>query len=321
MMELNLTSILCVPIRTQNRIFGILYLDSDIASHRYSQDDMLLAAAAGNSAGLALENARIHRSLLEKDRIEREIAHAWTIQEGFLFRDWPEDDPRFQVFGKTQPAQTVGGDFYDFVRLGPHSVGMIIGDVSGKGVPAALTMAQLLAEFRLSASESSSPAEVLGRLNDRFVERSRRGTFCTVSYLKLDLDSGALVGASAGHHPALLVAGERVEALVEASGPPIGILPGLVFEDATVEVEPEQTLVLYTDGIIEARADVTIGSATGSPPEYQLERLTARAGAVHDRAPRELIDAVMDDVHEFCYPLRPHDDCTLIALRYRGRRT
>jgi serine phosphatase RsbU (regulator of sigma subunit) len=319
MMELNLTSILCVPIRTQSRILGILYLDTDIANYRYSQDDMLLAAAAGNSAGLALENARIHRSLLEKDRIDREIAHAWTIQEGFLIRDWGSDDQRFEVFGKTQPAKTVGGDFYDFVRLGDDSVGLLIGDVSGKGVPAALTMAQLLAEFRLFASDTNSPAEVLERLNERFAERSRRGTFCTMSYIRIDLGSGALVGASAGHHAALVIAGDRADTVVAASGPPIGILPGLAWSDETARLAPGQSLLLYTDGITEARSEATLGPTELAPPEYQLERLQRRVQAAHECCPRDLIDAVMDDVHRFCYPQRPHDDCTMIALRYRDR--
>ena len=149
---LRLTSILCVPIKTQREVFGILYIDTDVADHEYTQDDTLLAAAAGNSAGLALENASIHRDLLEKQRVEHDIEAAWTIQESFLVSDWPTDDPRLEVYGLTRPARVVGGDFYDFARLDEDHIGLLIGDVSGKGVPAALTMALLLAEFRLCAT-------------------------------------------------------------------------------------------------------------------------------------------------------------------------
>jgi len=99
---LRLTSILCVPIRTQNSVLGILYMDTDIADHEYTDDDLLLAAAAGNSAGLALENARNHQALLDKQRIEQDIEAAWTIQESFLVSDWPTDDRRFEVYGVTR---------------------------------------------------------------------------------------------------------------------------------------------------------------------------------------------------------------------------
>jgi len=107
---LRLTSILCVPIRTQNSVLGILYMDTDIADHEYTDDDLLLAAAAGNSAGLALENARNHRALLDKQRIEQDIEAAWTIQESFLVSDWPTDDRRFEVYGVTQPAKGVSSN-------------------------------------------------------------------------------------------------------------------------------------------------------------------------------------------------------------------
>ena len=224
---LKLTSILCVPIRTQDEILGILYMDSDVADHGYTEDDLLLAAAVGNSAGLALKNAQNHQDLLEKQRMEQDIEAAGTIQAGFLVSDWPHDDPRFEVFGTTRPARVVGGDFYDFARLDEHRLGMLIGDVSGKGVPAALTMAQLLAEFRLSAPGVSSPAELLAKLNEGLVSRSRRGMFCTTAVLAIDLRDGRILGANAGHHPMLVVSEDRIASVLEPSGPPIGVVAGI----------------------------------------------------------------------------------------------
>jgi serine phosphatase RsbU (regulator of sigma subunit) len=315
--SLNLTSILCVPIRTWNNILGILYIDTDIAGHSYTDDDLLLAAAAGNSAGLALENARIHQSLLESHRVEQEIADAWTIQESFLIKDWPTDDPRYEVYGETRPARTVGGDFYDFVRRDNDAVGVLIGDVSGKGVPAALMMAQLLAEFRQLAQERESPAEVLRGLNDSLVARSRRGRFCTISYVTIDLRSGEMVGASAGHHPTLLLSGERTTVMFEASGPPIGVVPDARWENRMVTIRSGETILLYTDGIMEARAGVAEDPSGEVVPEYEFERLERVARARSDCAPRGLIDAIMGDVVEYCAPLSPHDDCTMIALRFQ----
>jgi len=315
---LKLTSILCVPIRTRSAIYGILYIDTDLADHDYSEDDMLLAAAAGNSAGLALENARIHRDLLDRQRIDQDIEAAWTIQESFLVNDWRMDDPRLEVYGLTRPAKVVGGDFYDFARLDEDHVGLLIGDVSGKGVPAALTMALLLAEFRLCATDAESTAEVMRRLNARMVGRSRRGTFCTAALVALNLRTGTLMAANAGHHPVLRISPGRVSTLLPASGPPLGILEGADWSDESAVVEPGETLLLYTDGIVEARNGELESAGSREVEEYGLEGLERVAGRSVDLSPKELVEAVLADVDRHCEPLLPHDDCTMIALKYHG---
>jgi sigma-B regulation protein RsbU (phosphoserine phosphatase) len=315
---LNLTSILCVPIRTQNDILGILYMDTDVADHEYTNDDLLLAAAAGNSAGLALENARNHQMLLEKQRMEQDIEAAWNIQSGFLVSDWPTDDPRFEVFGTTVPAKVVGGDFYDFARIDENRLGLLIGDVSGKGVPAALTMAQLLAEFRLRAPGVKSPGELLAALNEGLVKRSQRGMFCTVAVVAVDLRDGRFLGANAGHHPMLVASEDRILNILEASGPPIGVVPGVSWEDETGTIEAGQTLLFYTDGIVEARSGGTRAPGAVPQAEYGLKRVERVVRERYPTSPRQLIDFIVGDVQDFCSPMAPHDDCTLIALRYKG---
>jgi sigma-B regulation protein RsbU (phosphoserine phosphatase) len=315
---LNLTSILCVPIRTQNEILGILYMDSDVANHGYTNDDLLLAAAAGNSAGLALENARNHQVLLEKQRMEQDIEAAWNIQAGFLVSDWPTDDPRFEVYGTMIPAKVVGGDFYDFARLDESRLGMLIGDVSGKGVPAALTMAQLLTEFRLGAPGVKSPAELLAQLNEGLVERSQRGMFCTVAVVAIDLRDGRMIGANAGHHPMVVVSEDRTATLLEASGPPIGVVPEISWQDETATISPGETVMFYTDGIVEARSGATRIPGTTPEGEYGMSRLERAVRERYPSSPRQLVEAVVNDVHDYCAPMSPHDDCTMIALRYKG---
>jgi len=315
---LKLTSILCVPIRTQNAIRGILYIDTDLADHEYSEDDMLLAAAAGNSAGLALENARIHKDLLDRQRVDQDIEAAWTIQEGFLVRDWPTDDPRLEVYGLTRPAKIVGGDFYDFARLDEDHIGLLIGDVSGKGVPAALTMALLLAEFRLCATGAESTAEVMRRLNERMVARSRRGTFCTAALVALNLSDGHLMAANAGHHPVARISPDGVSTCLPASGPPVGILEGVDWSDEESVVHPGETLLLYTDGITEARDGSADSESIREDDEYGFAGVERVARQRPERSPRSLIEAVLADVDRYCSPMAPHDDCTMIALKYNG---
>ena len=317
---LKLRSIVCVPLRAKLGILGILYIDSDRPNQTYTEEDMLLATSVGCSAGLALENARMHRQILDKHRMEQEIATAWTIQEGFLVKDWPNTDPRFEVYGEMHPAKVVGGDFYDVVSPGPGLVGILIGDVSGKGVPAALTMAQLLAEFRLRARESRSPAEVLSALNAGLYQRSQRGIFCTMAYFVLDLASGTALYANAGHLPAVRLGGEGTELFGEASGPPLGVLPEAAWADTPVRLGQGDLVLLYTDGILEARRGPSYEGETISGPveEFQSERLCRAAGEAAGQPPRGVIEAVLGAVREYSAPLAPHDDCTLISVRYVG---
>lgn len=315
-MQLDLRSIVCVPLRAKKGILGILYIDSNRPGTHYSHEDLLLASAVGNSAGLALENAQMHGELLDKQRIEQEIATAWTIQEGFLVKDWPSAERRFQVYGETRPAKTVGGDFYDFVQPRQGVVGILVGDVSGKGVPAALTMAQLLAQFRLHARDLASPAEVLARLNHDLAARSRRGLFCSVCYLTLDLDSGVVTAANAGHPPVVQVGATGITAFGEASGPPLGILPEMTWSDTAHTIQPGDAVLLYSDGIIEARGNPPQHEGSEGYPEYGEAGLQAFAASLAGRSPRMMLDAIYQDVQRFCAPGVPHDDCTMIALRY-----
>lgn len=319
--SLDLRSILCVPVRGKFDVLAILYMDTDRAGSGYTRDDLLLATAVGNSAGLAIENASMHRQVLEKQRIEQEIEYAWTIQEGFLVKDWPDEPPGHDVYAEMRPAKTVGGDFYDYIVPRPGVVGILVGDVSGKGMSAALTMAQLLAEFRIHARASESPAEVLRALNSELAPRSQRGTFCTLAYLTLELDTGRLVAANAGHLPAIRIGAREAELIADPSGPPAGILQDADWHDDEYVLERGETIALYTDGVIEARSMSTRHGAAGlaQPVEYGIEALTRIAAAHYGRPARLLVGAVMDEVRRFCEPIAPHDDCTIIALRYLGK--
>lgn len=316
-MSLKLRSIICVPLRGKFGIFGILYVDTDRVGHQYSHEDMLLTTAVGNSAGLALENAMMHREILEKQRTDQEIQHAWTIQQGFLVREWPEGHRRFQVYGETRPAKTVGGDFYDFIQATDSRIGILIGDVSGKGVPAALTMAQLLAEFRIAARNLDSPAAVLQQMNRSLVNSSPRGTFCTLCYLVLELESGHVRCANSGHHPVIGI-GKSVRIFGNASGPPVGILPEMAWKDTDTEISPGDMLLLFTDGIVEARASHTQKSGEEDFEEFGMERLCEIVQDYRAKLPRELIDHVNQKVLGFCAPATPYDDCTMISVKYLG---
>lgn len=316
-LSLRLRSIICVPLRGKMGISGVLYMDSNRPGQQYSHDDMLLSTAVGNSAGLALENARMHLEILEKQRTDQEIEYAWTIQEGFLVKQWPQDDRRFSVYGETRPAKIIGGDFYDFVRPADDTVGILIGDVSGKGVPAALAMAQLLAEFRLHARALRTPVEVLRALNAGLVTRSQRGMFCTLCYATLDLNTGRLACANAGHHPILRIGAQQSGYLGKASGPPTGVLTDSGWNTTEDQIAAGDTLLMFTDGIVEARGATTQVRSTRAPNEFGSQRLQDTASALYGQPPKAIIDHINQQVREFCAPAAPHDDCTMIALRFQ----
>ena len=319
-MSLQLRSIICVPLRAKHGILGILYIDSDRQDQNYTHDDLLLAASVGNSAGLALENAHMHQEILEKQRIEQDLATAWTIQEGFLINEWPESDARFDIYGETRPAKTVGGDFYDFVRPKKDTIGILLGDVSGKGVPAALTMAQLLAQFRLLVRDYEAPGDVVKELNRGLVKRSQRGMFCTLCYITVDLQTGHVICANAGHHPVLQIGKEGVSNFGDATGPPAGILPEGPWVDTRAMINPGDSLLLYTDGIVEARSMTTLieGASSSAVVEYEEEGLYRCTKRLYGESARTLIEAVNLDVQRYTAPAAPHDDCTMIAMRYHG---
>lgn len=322
--SLELRSIICVPLHGRDRILGILYIDTNKPGHSYSEEELMLSAAIGNSAGLALDNALLQQRVLEQQRIQQELQVAWRIQEGFLVRDWENEDKRFEVFGETRPAKTVGGDFYDFIQPAPHLAGILIGDVSGKGVPAALAMAKLLAEFRVCAAGDAGPAEVLARLNHSFRWDTQRGMFCTMLYALIDLNTGAMRVANAGHHSALIINENGPTEFGPASGPPIGIVQESPWRDESTFISAGDLVLLYTDGIVEARpgdtAAVTVGAGSGSgaPQDYGTAFFPTFLAIHKNDNPKNLVTELNEDVLRYCGDRSPHDDCTMIALRYFG---
>ncbi len=171
----------------------------------------------------------MHKSLMEKQRLVKDMEFARTVQESFL----PQHAPRCRAYkfsAHYTPAQEVGGDFYDFIRLDRGRTGIVIGDVSGKGVPAALYMAKLGSDLRTLAFTEGDPAAALTKLNDLLAERSRRGMFATLLYIELDGETGRLTMANAGHLPPLIKKADgSVRKLPTAGSAPLGILAACSF--------------------------------------------------------------------------------------------
>ena len=298
-------SMITVPLKVGERITGVAQVINRLDDQSFNQDDLELFIALCSLAAIAIDNAKMHKSLMEKQRLVKDMEFARTVQESFLPQKTPEiTSYRFSTH--YTPAQEVGGDFYDFILLDHDRIGIVIGDVSGKGVPAALYMAKLGSDLRTLAFTEKDPAAALRLLNIQLAERSRRGMFATLLYMELDSKNGSLTISNAGHLPPIVKKADgTVRKLSTAGGSPLGILSGMTFGQENARLEKGDTAVLYTDGIIEAM--------NAKEELYGYERFEK---LIHASAadPDVLKTAVIDDVNRFTGLSPQHDDMTLVCF-------
>lgn len=304
-------SILAAPLKVRDRLIGVAEVINRKDGKAFDTDDLKLFSAFCRQVAMAIENARIHQLELERQRIAQQLEAARHIQQSFMPETFPvSPEGRFTLAAKSLAAAEVGGDLFDFVEIDAGRLGVSIGDVSGKGIPAALYMARLVSDFRLHAQSAPQPARLLETLNRALVPRSRRGMFVTFLYGVLDGASGRFSFANAGHLPPLRIAANgRIELLEEGGGIPLGITAGAAYGEQTVELNPGDYLVLVTDGVVEAH------NPDGAM--YSYERLQALLAAPV-AGPEALLERLLDDVNTFSAGAPRHDDITAVVLKWEG---
>lgn len=296
-------SMIAVPLKVGQRITGTAQVINRLDGNVFDADDLELFIALCGMAAIAIENAKMHRSLMEKQRLVKDMEFARTVQESFLPQQAPEI-VNFKFSSHYTSALEVGGDFYDFIPLDKGRTGVAVGDVSGKGVPAALYMAKLGSDLKTLAHTEKDPAAALQRLNNLLVERSRRGMFATVLYLEIDPEKSSVTMSNAGHLPPVLKKADgTVTRLSGAGGSPLGILPGMQFDQVTFALMPGDTVILHTDGIIEAM--------NGADEQYGYERFE-KIIRKSSPAPDTLKSAIIADLNRFTGLSCQHDDMTLV---------
>lgn len=299
-----------VPISGRRGRLGVLALaEREVrgGTAPFSPTDAGTVALFASQAAVALENAVLYRRDLSRQRLERELELAADIQRQLLPASFPVPEG-FEVLARTESSREVGGDVYDLVAAG-DGVFLMIADVAGKGVPAALMAASLHAAVRVMAQGRPSPEEMAARLHGHLLESTPDNKFATLFLAYLG-KSGELTYVSAGHNPAILVGGDGEVHLLGSTGPPLGLLPGSTFRAQAAFLPPGALLVAYTDGFAEAPAG-------DSDEEYGATRL-ARLVAAHRHEPLgELVDRAFADVAAFTGHVPAHDDRTLIVLRRR----
>ena len=245
----------------------------------------------------------------EKARLEMELELARAVQHGLLPDALPEHDV-MQVAARTLPARFVSGDFYDFIGIDADRVAMVVGDVSGKGVSAALLMARVVSDLRYAFAREQDPARVLTAVNDALITHVRQGMFATACCLVVDAHARRLNLANAGHLPLTLrLENGTIQEIGHASGPPLGVVddPGYVCEEH--QLGERETLIAYTDGVIEPR------NSRGH--EYGVSRLHQLIGG-SNATPDRLIDALHQSIDAFTGNAPQSDDLTLLVLHVLG---
>jgi serine phosphatase RsbU (regulator of sigma subunit) len=259
-------SILCAPLMIGEAVVGVLYVDYLFTQRSLSEEDVRLVAQIGRFAAIKLETTRLREEAIQKRIMDEELKTASSIQRRLL-PPAPTGIPNFTFVGKNQPCRTVSGDYYDFILRPDGKIYFVIGDVSGKGVTAGLMMAGLQVAFRIFAKSDPDPSILVTQLNVALKENLPQSKFVTLFLGRLDTNTGAIEYVNAGHTPPLLLTKTGAVELTE-SDLLLGVVSRAEFTTRHMQLEPGDSLILFTDGVTEARdaegADLgseTIGSA------------------------------------------------------------
>src|SRR6188474_3246712 len=238
------------PIISNDEVIGVFDLESD-ELNAYSNDDLEVLMLLSSQVAIIIEKVMLHENLIEKQRLETQLEVARQVQLELL----PSRDPQlegFEISAYNFPTEEVSGDYYDWVRIYDDQIGLVIADVSGKGVPAALLMAFLRASLRAATHIGYSPHISMAKVNYLLWESIERNQYVTAFYGILDASSRTLAYTNAGHNPPLLLDADGESRFLERGNIPLGIFPQTRYHEYYLTIEPDQLFVLYTDGVTEA---------------------------------------------------------------------
>lgn len=298
---------LVIPMQVQSRTKGLILLGQKLGGGAYSKGDLEFLYSLGNLAIISIENARLFQETLEKQRLEDELKIAREIQQGLLPQKLPQI-PGYDLAAVNVSSKQVGGDYYDVLPRSETEYVIAIGDVSGKGTPAALLMANVQAAMRALAPLHRDLPETTSRLNDITFENTGGDKFITFFWGIVDSKTRGFRYVNAGHNPPFLVRKNRSVLRLSDGGLILGIMKTMQpYKEGFVQLEPGDTLFLFTDGVSEAM------NAAGE--DFTEERLEELVGRVSDRSAREMIQEVRTVVEDFCKGTPQSDDITMLVLK------
>jgi sigma-B regulation protein RsbU (phosphoserine phosphatase) len=308
-------SVIVVPLVFRERFFGVLAVANPVGEQAFTPADLTLLQALAEQAALALHNAEFLHLQIEKKQIDLDLSIASGIQQMLLPRAMPRLSG-LEIDARYAPAQRVGGDLFDFVLLSPTQIGILVADVSGKGIPASLLMAICRTNVRQIMPRHTSPAAALVELNEALATEIGTGLYVTMLYAIVDVAMSQVTIARAGHELPLFVRRDgaggaaRID-FVRSEGMALGMVPGEVFtaviEEARESLHAGDVLVLYTDGITEAPNE--------DGKEFSGARLADVARGHVANAPSEINDRILEAVARFTGEVAQRDDFTLVTLK------
>jgi serine phosphatase RsbU (regulator of sigma subunit) len=296
---------LAVPIVSEAGVIGCLNVESDRPSF-FTAADAELVQFFASAAALSIVKALLHRQVLDKQRLEDQLKVAREVQSGLLPGS-PPDLPGYDIAAVNLPTHAIGGDYYDYVPLDRDRLGLVVADVSGKGIPAALIMATFRAALRTEMRRRASLPAVAAQLNGAVLEFRDAARFVTAVCGVLEAASGRVTYVNCGHNPPLLLRGGGGRETLRRGGAALGLFAGERFRAGTASLEPGDSLVLYTDGVVEP--------ADARDTEFGEERLEAAIRAVGDRPASEALRSVIEATRAFSGRDGYDDDFTLVVVK------
>jgi sigma-B regulation protein RsbU (phosphoserine phosphatase) len=306
-------SILCMPlIGNGDRLIGVIQVLNKKDQEVFNGADESLLGGLSAHITVALERARLIEAYVEKERMEEALKLAHDIQMNMLPKIFPPFPERqeFDIFAAIAPAKEVGGDLYDFFFIDNDHLCFAVGDVSGKGVPASLFMAVTKTLFRSTASNGSTPGEILARLNTEICRDNESCMFVTLFCGILNIRTGQVDYSNGGHNLPYYLHQRGVSSLENLGGRALGLVKQSPYASGRMVLRPGESLLLYTDGVTEAM--------NPSEEVYSDQRLVQFLGTNRGSAPSQIIGDLIGDVRQFAGGAAQSDDITVLALLYFG---
>jgi serine phosphatase RsbU (regulator of sigma subunit) len=299
-------SVLAVPLGVGERIFGMIYADSPLATSRFSEDHLKVLTTLGSVAAIRVENTRLLEEHLEQERFERELQLAREIQQRFQ-PTAPPPVPGYELQGISFPSYQIGGDYYDFIPCADGRLVVALGDVSGKGTSAALLMSSLHAAVHAQVASCRPITETIGAVNRYLADNTPANRFVTLFYAELDHLTGSLSFINAGHNPPIIAhEGGTLEQLA-AGGLPLGIMPDFDYKEGRTQLRPGDVLVAYSDGVTETQ--------NPKGEEFGTIRLQEVITQNTDRTASGIRDKIEAALSAFAQGTPAVDDITLLIVK------
>ncbi|PWU11531.1 MAG: hypothetical protein C5B51_02515 [Terriglobia bacterium] len=304
--EQKVHTMMAAPLQTKDRIIGLIYLDSPFVLREFTKEDLSLLTVMANVAAIRVESVRLAEVEQAERILKRDLSQAAEIQRRIL----PETAPQvsgLELAGFNVPCRTVGGDYYGFVTYPSGRVGLALGDVSGKGMPAALMVMQFEARFRALVEETEQPANLVIRLNKITCANCPSNRFITFFFGVLDPRTGRLSFANAGHNPPIVVRTSGEVEMLDGGGPVLGVLSIAPYSEQETQLAAGDLLVVYSDGVTEAGNTVE--------EEYGEQRLIEVLRSRRADSPNAIVSAVMESLNRFTLGAPQADDITLVVAK------